>query len=164
MASSADEIRATIEASFTAFLKRQNVSPGQEKQPPWSSYILPDTLWYVKPDSFIAEHPFFKGVKTIAEHEEHVAQEAGVIEESRHKILHSVYDSSARRASAIVEHWTKLFGKEPSAIEVCWYVDFTENGKMISRVTQFIDTALGAKMVKGLAEGGYDMDKADTKK
>ncbi|XXG97314.1 hypothetical protein Hte_003610 [Hypoxylon texense] len=99
-------------------------------------------------------------VETNAEYEAHMASEIAIMEEGRLKILDKVADPFRRKASARVEHWTKLDGSELATIlEIGWFVDFTDDGRKISRIIEFIDTSVASKTIGELAEGGYNMEK-----
>ncbi|KAI1214491.1 uncharacterized protein F4807DRAFT_130018 [Annulohypoxylon truncatum] len=157
MSSSTDDPRSVMESTLLTFLGHQAINRDVDPEVP-VSLTTPECLWYIKPDSFIAKYPFVDSVKTSAEQKEHMGQESKIIEESRNKILACTIDAVKRKGSAHVEHWTKFVGGEPSIMEICWFVDFTDDGKKISKVVKFIDTAEGAKTIDEMARGGYKLE------
>ncbi|KAI1780879.1 hypothetical protein F4818DRAFT_397126 [Hypoxylon cercidicola] len=158
MASSADDLRPMMESTLVEFFNCYPRSVRNKDPSLLSTTLTEECARYLKPDSFLAKHPFVKAVETNAEYEAHMAPEIMMMEEVRFKILDSVVDPLKRKASARVEHWTKLAGRKPTILEMCWFVDFTEDGRKISRIIEFIDTSIASKMIEELAEGGYNME------
>ncbi|KAI0837449.1 hypothetical protein F5Y06DRAFT_297778 [Hypoxylon sp. FL0890] len=155
--SSTDDLRSTMESTLLALLETQAISPSNRDASRIVALLTPECNWFVKPESFIAKYPFIKSPRTVADEETHLAREIAVLEESRVKVLDRVVDAVARKASVRVEHWTKYVGNEPSTMEICWYLDFTDDGKRISRVIEFIDTSVSSKVLKDMAKAGYKM-------
>ncbi|KAI1136824.1 hypothetical protein F5Y05DRAFT_105097 [Hypoxylon sp. FL0543] len=156
--SSTDDLRSTIESTLLALLKTQAISSSNRDASRIAALLTPDCKWFIKPESFISRYPFIKSPRTVADEEEHLAREISVLDESRVNILDSVVDAAARKASARTELWTKYAGNEPSTMEICWYFDFTDDGKKVSRVVEFIDTSASSKVLEDMAKAGYKMD------
>lgn len=140
-----------------ALLETQAISPSNRDASRIVALMTPECEWFIKPDSFIAKYPFIKSPRTVADEEAYLAREIAVLEESRVKILDSVVDAATRKASARVELWTKYARSEPSTMEICWYLDFTDDGKKVSRVVEFIDTAVSSNVLEDMAKAGYKM-------
>ncbi|KAI2467256.1 hypothetical protein F4781DRAFT_402645 [Annulohypoxylon bovei var. microspora] len=157
MSSSTDDPRSIMESTLFTFLSHQAFKRNDDPSLP-VSMVSPECLWYVKPETFITNYPFVGGVKTTAEQKEHMGREMVIMEESRSKILDSAIDTVARKGTARVEHWMKYTGSEPSSMEICWFVNFTDDGKKVSQVVKFIDTAEGAKVIEEMSKGGYKME------
>ncbi|KAI0884962.1 uncharacterized protein GGS22DRAFT_200062 [Annulohypoxylon maeteangense] len=163
MSSPTDDLRSIMESTLLTFLGHQALNRNVDPSVP-ASMTTSECLWYIKPDSFMTKYPFVDGVKTSAEQKEHMGQEIKIMEESRNKILDSTIDAVARKGSAHVEHWTKFDGSKPSIMEICWFVNFTDDGKKISKVVKFIDTAEGSKTIEDMARGGYKLEEEAAKK
>ncbi|KAI1650980.1 uncharacterized protein F4817DRAFT_215347 [Daldinia loculata] len=153
MASSTDELRAVMESTLTRFLENSTLAVRNKDASLFSALLSPECLRYLKPVTFIKAYPFIKAEETNAEYEARMVPEIAAMEESRVKIIEIVIDPIKRQGSAHVEHWTKVVGREPIALEICWYVDFTEDGKKISRIVEFIDTAASAKIIEAILNG-----------
>ncbi|KAI4870537.1 hypothetical protein F4820DRAFT_402543 [Hypoxylon rubiginosum] len=161
MASSADDLRSIMESTLVEFFDSYPRSVRNKDPSLLSATLTEECARSLKPDSFLAKHPYVKAVETNAEYEAHMAPEISIMEEVRFKILDRVVDPLKRKASSRVEHWTKLAGrKQPTILEICWFVDFTEDGRRISRIVEFIDTSVASKIIEELAEGGYNMEEA----
>lgn len=157
MASSNENLHATMESTFKAFLECYPQSVRAKDPSLLLTMLAPECVRYLKPESFLAKHPFVKASETNAEYEAHMAPEIVLMEEARGKILDIVVDPAKRKLSARVEHWIKLIGKDqPSTLEICWFVDLTEDGKKISRIVEFIDTYVATKMAEDLAGKGFN--------
>ncbi|OTA55206.1 hypothetical protein K449DRAFT_388215 [Hypoxylon sp. EC38] len=154
---STDDLRSTMESTLLALLETQAISPSNRDASRIVALMTPECKWFIKPDSFIAKYPFIKSPRTVADEETHLAREIAALEESRVKVIDSVVDAATRKASARVEHWTKYTGSEPSTMEICWYLDFTDDGKKVLRVVEFIDTAVSSKVLEDMAKAGYKM-------
>ncbi|KAI1445739.1 hypothetical protein F5Y02DRAFT_385192 [Annulohypoxylon stygium] len=157
MSSSKNDLRSVMESTMLTFFKHQELNHNIDPSLP-VSLVTPDCLWYNKPDSFTAKYPFVDSVKTTAQQKEHFEQEIKVLEESRGNILVSTVDAVARKGSAHIQYSTKFVGSEPSTMDICWFVDFTDDGKKILKVVKFIDTAAGAKVIEQMAKGGYKLE------
>ncbi|KAI1411247.1 hypothetical protein F5Y13DRAFT_64567 [Hypoxylon sp. FL1857] len=155
--SSTDNLRSTMESTLLALLDTQSISATNKDASRIVALMTPDCKWFIKPDSFIAKYPFIKSPRTVADEEAHLAREISVLDESRIKVLDSVVDAATRKASVHVELWAKYAGSEPSTMEMCWYFDFTDDGKKVSRVIEFIDTSASEKMLEDMAKAGFDM-------
>ncbi|OTB01030.1 hypothetical protein M426DRAFT_323812 [Hypoxylon sp. CI-4A] len=160
MASSTDNIRSTIESTVFEFLNGQTITPTQKDTSRLLATLLPECEWHLAPSSFTARHPFLKAVRSVAEQEAHFKREIGIMEEAGYKVLDSILiDTTAKRASFRVELWAKINNRERSTVEVCWFLDFTDDGKKIKRATEFVDTFVSSKMIDEMASGGYNMEK-----
>ncbi|KAI1767103.1 hypothetical protein GGR53DRAFT_483974 [Hypoxylon sp. FL1150] len=159
MASSAENLRSTMESTLVEYLDCFPRSVRDKNPSLLSTTLTEKCARYLKPGSFTAKFPFVRAVENNAEYEAHMAPEIAIMEEVRFKILDSVVDPLNQKASARVEHWTKLASREkPTVLEICWFLDFTEDGKKISRIVEFIDTSVASKIIEELAEGGYNME------
>ncbi|KAG4222789.1 hypothetical protein PC116_g28738 [Phytophthora cactorum] len=147
---STDELRAVMESTLTRFLENSTLAVKNKDTSLFSALLSPDCLRYLKPTTFVKSYPFIKAVETNAEYEARMVPEIAAMEEAKVKIIEIVIDPIKRHGSAHVEHWTKITGREPIALEICWYVDFTEDGKKISRIVEFIDTAASSKIIESI--------------
>ncbi|KAI2638021.1 hypothetical protein GGS26DRAFT_438160 [Hypomontagnella submonticulosa] len=148
MSNSMGDLRATIESTLAAFFESYTLAARHKDASLISTTLSTDCKRYLKPSSFTAAYPFVKAVETNAEYEARMRPEIATLEEARFKILESVIDPAKRKASASTECWLKMAGTDPTTMEICWYLDFTDDGKKISRVVEFIDTATSAKVIE----------------
>ncbi|KAI1472588.1 uncharacterized protein F4812DRAFT_18365 [Daldinia caldariorum] len=147
---STDELRAVMESTLTKFFENSTLAVKNKDTSLYSALLSPDCRRYMRPASFVKSYPFIKAVETNAEYEARMAPEIAATDESRVKIIEMVIDPIKRHGSAHVQHWSKIKGREPIAMEMCWYVDFTEDGKKISRIVEFLDTAASSKLIDSI--------------
>ncbi|KAI1117641.1 hypothetical protein F5Y14DRAFT_319355 [Nemania sp. NC0429] len=159
MATSAENLRAAIESTAIQFLN----SPAQALAAKDSSVFLAtltaDCAHHLRPLSFIAANPFLKAVKSNDEQKAMMESALATMESTRAELKELVIDTTNRKASVLAEHYTKIVGVEANILEVTWFLDFTEDGKRVSRVTEFIDTATAAKRIRDMQSRGFMKDK-----
>ncbi|KAI2619477.1 hypothetical protein GGS26DRAFT_572344 [Hypomontagnella submonticulosa] len=109
----------------------------------------------LKPGSFVDAYPFIKAMETDAEYEACTTPEIAMTASQDSRIR---YRPANRKASARTEHWTKIADCEPTSLEICWFVDFTDNGTKISRVVEFIDMAVATRMIEDMMKKGHRKD------
>ena len=158
MAPSTEELRTAMETTLKTFLENYHVAVRDKNISILSDVLSPDCKRYLKPSGFVEAHSFMKAVETNAEYEARMMPEFGTMEETRVKILESVIDPVNRKASARAEHWTKIVNNEPTTLEVCWWLDFTDDGTKVSRVVEFIDTAVATQMIADMMKQGDRKD------
>ncbi|KAI1105756.1 hypothetical protein F4804DRAFT_303433 [Jackrogersella minutella] len=158
MAPSTAELYAVMEATLMEFLENYLIAVRTKDVSSLSATLTPECTRHLKPANFVTAYPFIKAVETNADYEARMAPELALMEDTHHKVLNYVVDPVRRTASAYSEHWTKLANQEPTSIEICWYVDFTEDGSKISRIVEFIDTAAATRMVEELMNKGLKID------
>ncbi|KAI0384954.1 hypothetical protein F5Y04DRAFT_202130 [Hypomontagnella monticulosa] len=145
-----DDLHATIESTVAAFFEGYALAARDKNASLISTTLSADCKRYLKPSSFTAAYPFIKAVETNAEYEARMGPEIATMEETRFKVLESVIDPAKRKASASTEYWLKIAGSAPTTMEICWYFDFTDDGKKISRIVEFIDTATSVKVIEDI--------------
>ncbi|KAI8962614.1 hypothetical protein F5Y11DRAFT_182223 [Daldinia sp. FL1419] len=156
MASSIEDLRAVMESTLTKYFENSTLAAQTKDVSLISAVLTPDCLRYLKPAAYAESYPSIKAVETNVEYEARMALEFAVLEESTASILEIVIDPVKRKGSAHVEHTAKVIGRDPVVLEICWYVDFTEDGKNISRMVKFIDTAAGSKVMESILKQGSE--------
>ncbi|OTB02043.1 hypothetical protein M426DRAFT_25056 [Hypoxylon sp. CI-4A] len=162
MSSSTEELRIAMETTLTTFLENYHIAVRDKNASLLSAVLSPDCTRHLKPSSFVDAYPFIKGAETNAEYKARMTPEIALMEETRAKILESAVDPANRTASARAEHWTKIANREPTTLEICWFLDFTDDGTKISRVVEFIDTAVATRMIEDMLKQGYRKDENST--
>ncbi|KAJ8120047.1 hypothetical protein ONZ43_g3143 [Nemania bipapillata] len=159
MASSlAEDLRATIESTATQFLKSTARALAAKDPSLFFAVLTPECAHHLRPLAFITANPFLKAVKSNEEQAAQMASALATMEHTRVGIKELVIDPITRKASVLAEHHTKVVGAETNVLEVTWFLDFTEDGKRISRVTEFIDTATAAKRIADMKKRGFMKD------
>lgn len=83
---------------------------------------------------------------------EHMAGQLAIMEDGRCVILSTCVDTAKKSAVARVEHHCKLPGKDSLCVEFCWFLDFTEDGKAIKKIVQFVDSQTIFKFMQMVQE------------
>ncbi|KAI1378048.1 hypothetical protein F4677DRAFT_414296 [Hypoxylon crocopeplum] len=162
MESSTNDLRTTMENTVKEFLSSPAAAVRAKESSLLSTTLSTDCTRQLKPASFVNTYPFIKAVETNTEHDARMAPALMTMEESRVEIQEIVIDHVRRKASVHAEHWTKIVGCEPNALEICWYMSLTEDGKKISRVVEFIDTAAATRRLQDMMKQGFKIDKDAT--
>jgi hypothetical protein len=152
MATSADNLRATMEATMIGFIDSHTAAVKHKDQAALSSYLTADCTRHLRPATFPATYNFIKAVETNAEYEARMTQEMAAMDDTRATILTSTIDTVARKGSVHSEHWTKI-GATEFTMEICWFLDFSADGTRVCKIVEFVDTLTSAKMVEQMGLG-----------
>jgi len=160
MASSSTEdqdLRTTIEATVTEFLNAPARALAAKDASVFLEGLTPDCTHYLRPLAFVTANPQLKGVKSNGEQKALMETVLPRIEEfQRVTVRELVIDVEKRKASVLAEHDTRIVGAaEANTLEVAWFFDLTDDGKNISRVSEFIDSATAEKRVAGMKKHGF---------
>ncbi|KAI1157337.1 hypothetical protein F5B18DRAFT_666040 [Nemania serpens] len=158
MVSSAEDLRATIESTAIQFLNSPAQALAANDPSPFLATLTAECVHHLRPISFITANPFLKAVKSNEEQKAQMGSALATMEYTRVELKELVIDATNRKASVLAEHCTKIVGVEANILEIAWFLDFTEDGKQISRVTEFIDTATAARRIKDMKTRGFMND------
>ncbi|KAJ2975938.1 hypothetical protein NUW58_g8217 [Xylaria curta] len=155
MASSTTDLRATIEATVTQFLNGPEEALAANDASVSLATLTADCEHHLRPAAFITTNPFLKAVKSNEEQMALLETVLATTEEFRWVgIRELVIDLEKQKASVLAEHHTKVMGAEANTLEVTWFLDLTEDGKRISRVSEFIDTATADRRIADMRKQG----------
>jgi hypothetical protein len=156
MASSTEDLRATIESTVTKFLNGPAQALAANDASAFLAALTADCEHHLRPLAFVAANPQFKAVKSNEEQKALLQAVLATTEEFKQvDIRELAIDLEKRKASVLAEHHTKIIGAEANTLEVTWFLDFTEDGKRISRVSEFIDTATAEKRIANMKKQGF---------
>ncbi|KAI0110943.1 hypothetical protein GGR51DRAFT_510584 [Nemania sp. FL0031] len=155
MAPSVGDLHTAIERTVVQFLNGPAQAVAAKDPLLFHATLTADCAHYLRPLAFVAANPSFKAVKSNEEHKALMEPALSTMENTRVEIKELVIDPVKRKASVLAEHCTKIVGVEENVLEVTWFLDFTEDGKRISRVTEFIDTATAARRVADMKKEGF---------
>ncbi|KAI1355961.1 hypothetical protein F5Y01DRAFT_310146 [Xylaria sp. FL0043] len=155
MASFVEDLRATMESTVTQFLNCPAQALAARDPSLFLATLTEDCTRNLRPLAFVTANPALKAVRSNEEHKALMESALHTMEDTRVEIKDLVIDPVQRKASVLAEHCTKIVGVEANLLEVAWFLDFTEDGKRISRVTEFIDTATAAGRVADMKRQGF---------
>ncbi|TRX93637.1 hypothetical protein FHL15_005609 [Xylaria flabelliformis] len=155
MASLTEGLRSTIESIATQFLTGPSRAVEAKDPSLCLAVVTAECPHHLRPLAFATANPLLKAVKSNEEHKALMESALSTMEETRAEIKELVIDTVKRKASVLAEHCTKIIGVEANILEVTWFLDFTENGKQVSRVTVFIDTATATRRVADMKKRGF---------
>ncbi|KAI1747158.1 hypothetical protein F4782DRAFT_535683 [Xylaria castorea] len=158
MASSTEDLRATIESTVTLFLTSPTRALAAKDPSLFLETVTAACAHHLRPLAFVTANPSLKAVKSNEEHKALMVSALPTMEDTQVEIKELVIDTVKRKASVLAEHRTKIVGVEANVLEVAWFLDFTEDGKRISRVTEFIDTATAARRILDMKKRGFMND------
>lgn len=134
MAASEENIRTEMQATLKSFLENYDTAVEKQDTCYLSAKLTADCERRLAPTSYLATFSAAKAAETNGEYEARMKGEIAVMEATRHKVLSLVVDPVERKGSAHAEHWTKVQGHEGITLEICWFVDFTPDGRAISKM------------------------------
>ncbi|KAI0839501.1 hypothetical protein F5Y06DRAFT_295526 [Hypoxylon sp. FL0890] len=159
MASSIRDLHATMENTMRIFLFNYQFAVCTKSKTLISNAITHDITRQLRPD---CPSPVLntQGTDTPETNTEETQRQFRIGMESFRRVLSTakvkvheiVIDPIERRGSALSEHVMNVEGYQPTSLEFCWYVDFTEDGKKISRVVEFHDVSTTSRMIKACSE------------
>ncbi|KAI8949236.1 hypothetical protein F4801DRAFT_553902 [Xylaria longipes] len=158
MALSTEDLRATIELTVRQFLNSPAQALAARDPSPFLVTLTADCAHHLRPLAFITANPSLKGVKSNEEQKALMESALPTMEDTRVEIKELVIDPGKRKASVLAEHCTKIIGVEANIMEVTWFLDLTEDGKQISRVVEFIDTATAERRIVDMKKQGFMND------
>ncbi|KAI1809981.1 hypothetical protein GGS20DRAFT_569488 [Poronia punctata] len=151
-----ETLRATIQSTITQFLNGPSEALRAGDPSLMLTMVTPECSHNLRPLRFFTAYPFLKTTKTNADQEEMMASVLPTMESTQNEVRDVVIDVANRRASVLSEHTTKIVGAEKSStLEIAWFLDFTEDGKMIGKVVEFIDTATAAERIENMKKQGF---------
>ncbi|KAI5925348.1 hypothetical protein F4810DRAFT_708734 [Camillea tinctor] len=118
-----DDFRATLERTANAFLKNNTLAVKQKDVSLFSAILSEDCIRIYRPLSFIQ--------KTYPK-----------------ESLEPVIDTTQRRATIWTEQTITTLDESKSTVELIWDLDFTEDGKRVSQILEFVDTAESIKVLE----------------
>ncbi|KAI1198867.1 hypothetical protein F5X97DRAFT_322921 [Nemania serpens] len=159
MASSEEDLRATIETTVTQFLNSPAQALAAAKDTSlFFARLTAECVHQLRPSSFVTANPFLKAEKSNEEQKAQLESALATMEYTRVEVKELVVDTTNRKASVLAEHCTKIIGVDANILEISWFFHLTEDGKRISRVTEFIDTATAARRIKDMKSRGFMKD------
>ncbi|KAI1183911.1 hypothetical protein F5B17DRAFT_107774 [Nemania serpens] len=158
MASSAEDIHAAIKSTVVQFLNSPAQALAAKDSSLFFATLTAECKHHLRPLSFITANPFLKAVKSNEEQKAQLESALSTMESTRVELKELVIDSANRKASVLAEHCTKILGMDPNILEVTWFFDFTEDGKRITQVTEFIDTETAARRIQDMKTRGFMKD------
>ncbi|KAI1391908.1 uncharacterized protein F4822DRAFT_388865 [Hypoxylon trugodes] len=151
---SLNDLHTTLETTLKAFFNDYTVALREKDVTRISASLTPDCKRLLKPAYFPVAYPFVKAEESNAEYEARMKGELSIMESTSAEIHEITIDPIKRKGSAYVTHINKLRGKDTGNIDICWYFDFSDDGKKISRIVEFIDTAVSEKMIEDMRKQG----------
>ncbi|KAI0545343.1 hypothetical protein F4679DRAFT_588648 [Xylaria curta] len=158
MASSIEELRVTMESTVTHFLDSPAQALAAQDSSLYLATLTEECTHYLRPLQSVASNPLLKAVKSNEEYKALMESALPTIEDTRVEIKEFVIDPLKQKASVLAEHCTKIVSVEANIMEITWFLDFTEDGNRISRVVEFIDTAIATKRIVNMKKHGFSKD------
>lgn len=129
-------IAATVQAFFDSYPIARETDPSA-----LSSTLTPDCLRYLRPFTFLdtVGLPRDFAYNNTA-YEATMTAELSVTASNGWTVYETVVDAQRLKASALATYHVSLCGTDPIDLELSFYWDFTEDGKQIKKVVEFLDT------------------------
>ncbi|KAI1377074.1 hypothetical protein F4677DRAFT_417335 [Hypoxylon crocopeplum] len=149
MPSGQDDVRTAMKVAVDTFIEAPSKALERRDVSLFSSKLASTCTRHLKPSTFPDAFPeMVRAVETNTEYESRMALQIASLEEMRYNVLDYVIDHVQCKASVRVEQFIKPFGNDDSTMEIVWNLDFTDDGTEITRVIEFIDTALPTKVLQ----------------
>jgi hypothetical protein len=152
------DLRATLQSTIDTFLDNNTRAVRQQDPSLLSAALTADCLHLLRPRSFVHRYPqFIKPQLTNAEYEAQKAVEFRTMKDVHQKVTRTVIDTDARAAVVWVEMSISTAAEVGGdgqgvvvVVEVLWDLSFTEDGKKVRQVLEFVDTYESSKMLEGM--------------
>lgn len=165
-----EQIRAVMQETITAFVENNTAAVKKKDVSLLSSVLSDDCVRMYRPLSFVNKYPqFFKAQLTNAEFEEQMKMELQTMSDTEQNVTRTVIDAQQRVANVWIEIILQMVDGSSSSVEVIlglhpnlrWSkangfykvifdLEFTQDGKQISQIIEFVDTFESAKVLEQL--------------
>ncbi|KAI1499877.1 hypothetical protein F5X99DRAFT_388506 [Biscogniauxia marginata] len=144
-----DDFRAVLQETANAFVENNTLAVKQKDTSIFSAILAEDCIRIYRPLSFIQRYPqFFKPHITNADYEAQMNIELQTMKDLSQKVTRTVIDTAQRRATIWTEQTITTPDQSKSSVEVIWDLDFTEDGKRVKQILEFVDTFESTKMLE----------------
>ncbi|KAI1494406.1 hypothetical protein F5X96DRAFT_617785 [Biscogniauxia mediterranea] len=144
-----DDFRAVLQQTTNAFLENNTLAVKNKDVSLFSAILTEDCIRMYRPLSFIQRYPqFFKPQITNADYEAQMQVELQTMKDVSQKVTRTVIDTAQRRATIWTEQTITTPDQSKSTVEVIWDLDFTEDGKRVRQILEFVDTFESTKMLE----------------
>jgi len=146
-------MRSTIEATVADFMKSYEDAVSASDASILSRTLAADCTRQLAPAALLRNlgMPVDMSMGNEA-YEQHMAGELHLLESVGIETLDLSVDAERRRAGARSANDLKLAGKGVFRLEFCWFLDFSDDGRKITKVVQFVDSAEAPKFLALAAE------------
>lgn len=162
------DFRAVMQETITAFVENNTAAVKKKDVSLLSSVLSDDCVKMYRPLSFVNKYPqFFKSQVTNAEYEAQMKMELHTMVDVEQNVTRTVIDAHQRVANVWIEktvhtvdgstssvevifrpHWIVKFSDVNRLEQVIYDLEFTPDGKMISRYIEFVDTYESVKVLE----------------
>ncbi len=144
-----DDFRAVLQETTNAFVENNTLAVKQKDASLFSAILTEDCIRMYRPLSFIQRYPqFFKPQIANADYEAQMKIELQTMKDVSQKVTRTVIDTAQRRATIWSEQTITTPDQSTSSVEVIWDLDFTEDGKRVKQILEFVDTFESTKMLE----------------
>ena len=159
MASSNATLRAVIKATVDDFLQSYEDARATGDTKQISRTLTPDCMRHLVPDSLerVIGLPaqILRG-QNVEDYEKRIGPELEVQDQpARVETSNLCIDVDLKGVAFRAVHHMSLRGNGPFSIEICWFLDFNDDGSKVTGITQFVDSAESARcleLMKGIIE------------
>ncbi|KAI0595010.1 hypothetical protein F4775DRAFT_570975 [Biscogniauxia sp. FL1348] len=144
-----DDFRAVLQETTNAFVENNTLAVKKKDASLFSAILSDDCIRMYRPLSFVQRYPqFFKPQITNADYEAQMKVELQTMKDVSQKVTRTVIDTAQRRATIWTEQTITAPDQSKSSVEVIWDLDFTEDGKRVRQILEFVDTFESTKMLE----------------
>ena len=143
------DLRATLQDTINSFVANNTTAVKTKDYSLFSSVLAPDCVRLYRPLSFVNRYSqFFKAEITNADYEAQMKVELQVMQDVSQKITRTIIDTEQRAAVIWSEQTVYTVHGEKNVVEVVWDFSFTEDGRRIVQIMEYVDTYESAKVLE----------------
>ncbi|ROW11923.1 hypothetical protein VPNG_05171 [Cytospora leucostoma] len=147
------ELRAVIQETITGWVENNTAAVKKKDVSLFSSFLSDNCVRLYRPLSFVNKYPqYFKAELTNAEYESQKSMELHTMLDVVQNVTRTVIDAPQRVANVWIEKTVHTADGSTSSVEVIYDLEFTQDGKQISRYIEFVDTFVSIKVFEQMLE------------
>ncbi|POS70321.1 hypothetical protein DHEL01_v211283 [Diaporthe helianthi] len=136
-----DSLREVIQGTITAFVENNTAAVKNKNVSLLSSQLSDNCVKEYRPLSFVRKYPqFFKSQVTNAEYEAQMSMELNTMTDVKQNVTRTVIDAHQRVANVWIDKTVYTVDGSESSVEVIYDLEFTQDGKQITKYIEFVDT------------------------
>ncbi|KAI1076450.1 hypothetical protein F5B20DRAFT_325894 [Whalleya microplaca] len=144
-----DDFRAVLQGTIDAFIENNTLGVKTKDTSLFSAILSEDCIRLYRPLSFIQRYPqFFKAQITNADYEAQMRFELQTMQDVAQKVTRTVIDTAERRATIWTEQTVFTGDQAQKTVEVVFDLSFTEDGRKVSQILEFVDTYESTKVLE----------------
>ncbi|KAI1332651.1 hypothetical protein F5Y16DRAFT_121992 [Xylariaceae sp. FL0255] len=142
------DLRSVMQATIDRFVENNTQAVKQKEEKLLSAALASNCIRMYRPLSFSQRYPqFFKPQISNAEYEAQMRHELQTMQDVSQSVTRTVIDTVGLKASIGIEK-TVFTTDAKTIVEVILDLDFTEDGKQITQVMEFVDTYQSTKVLE----------------